>query len=224
MNSIYFDSPISDKTRRERLYQGQLFVFPPRSSSLALCEVAHELIQEAFGDLDPRKAQYSLPVEEYAAILSSLKPKFIHHPRSKECIQAILSNLRCDSSNTYFDVPRMRTSTSDGYLTTGIAYAWHPHRDTWYSAPQCQINWWIPIYEIDCDDALAFHSRYWEVPVKNDSKKYNYYEWNKVHRPKASQYLKDDPRPLPRPTASIELDPQIRLICPAGGILVFSGA
>jgi hypothetical protein len=224
MNSIYFDSSLSDKSRREALYKGQLFVFSPRQSSLALCDLAHELIREAFGGLAPRDAQYSLPVEEYAAILARLKPKFIHHPKSKECIQSLMKEMGCDLGKTYFDVPRMRTSTSDGYLTTGIAYAWHPHRDTWYSAPQCQINWWLPIYEINSDDGLAFHPRYWKDPIKNDSDKYNYYEWNKEHRAQAVQYLRDDPRPLPRPSVPVELDPQIRPVCPVGGIIMFAGA
>src|SRR2546422_2486545 len=55
----------------------------------------------------------------------------------------------------------MRTATSDNYLTAGLAYAFHPHRDTWYSAPLCQVNWWLPVYEIAPDNAMAFHPRYW---------------------------------------------------------------
>lgn len=224
MNTIFFDSDAVDRVRRQHLYEGQLFVYSPLPSSIALCQLADELIREAFGDLSPEKAQYSLPVEEYAAVLSRLKPQFIHHPRSKECIRAILNDLGCDTTKTYFDVPRMRTSTSDGYLTTGIAYAWHPHRDTWYSAPQCQINWWIPIYGIEANDGVAFHPRYWTNPINNDSSKYNYYEWNKVHRPNAAQFLKEDPRPLPRPTEPVELELQIRPVCPVGGIIMFAGA
>jgi hypothetical protein len=224
MNTIFFDSSISDEERRNKLYNGQLFVFSPRRSSLQLVQFADELIREAFGGLSPEKAQYDLPVEEYAAILARLKPKFIHHPRSKECIQEILREIGCDPRKTYFDVPRMRSSTSDGYLTTGIAYAWHPHRDTWYSAPQCQINWWIPIYSIDSNHGVAFHPRYWKDPIKNDSHKYNYYQWNKEFRPNASQYLKEDPRPLPRPIEPVEMEPQVRPICPAGGIILFAGA
>jgi hypothetical protein len=224
MNTIYFDSPVSDATRRQCLFEGQLFVFSPRPSSIALCQFADDLIRKAFGDLSPEKAQYDLPVEEYAAILSKLKPMFINHPKSKEHIQNIMSELGCDRSKTYFDVPRMRTSTSDGYLTTGIAYAWHPHRDTWYSAPQCQINWWIPIYGIDSNHGLAFHPRYWADPIKNDSTKYNYYQWNKEFRPNASKHVKDDPRPLPRPVEAVEMEPQFRPVCPVGGIIMFSGA
>jgi hypothetical protein len=224
MDTIFFDQLMNDETRRAHLFEGQLFVFSPRPSSVALCNFADELIREAFGNLSPEKAQYSLPVEEYAGILSKLKPMFINHPKSKQYIQEIVKEFGCDPRKTYFDVPRMRTSTSDGYLTTGIAYAWHPHRDTWYSAPQCQINWWMPIYGIDSNHGVAFHPRYWTDPIPNDSKKYNYYQWNKEFRPNASQHLKEDPRPLPRPTEPVELKFQVRPVCPVGGIIMFAGA
>lgn len=224
MNTVYLDSMVTDDVRRQKLYEGQLFVYRPRPSSLAFCQFARELIEEVFPGRDPRTAQYELPVEQYADILNKLKPAFIHHPKSKEYIQQLLAELGCDLNKTYFDVPRMRSSTSNGYLTTGIAYAWHPHRDIWYSAPVCQVNWWIPIYEIDSDNAMAFHPRYWSQPVRNDSSSYNYMEWNKSHRYNAAQFIKEDPRPLPRATEPMELDQQVRLICPPGGIILFSAA
>ena len=223
MNTIYYNAQVTDDVRRKLLYEGQLFVYSPRPSSLAFCEFARDLIQEAFGALDPETAQHSLPVEEYAAILSKLKPYFIHHPESKQHLQAIFQEMGCDPDKTYTDVPKMRSSTSGGYLTSGIAYAWHPHRDTWYSAPDCQINWWIPIYAIESDNAMAFHPVYWGRAIRNDSGTYNYYEHNK-RRATTAQHLKGDPRPLPRATEPIDVDPQLRLICPVGGIIMFSGA
>jgi hypothetical protein len=224
MNAVFFDAPVNDDARREQLYKGQLFVYSPSPSSRDLCAFAREMIEDAFGALDPREAQYSLPVEDYAAILTKLKPAFIHHPRSKQLLQGILEELGCDLSKTYFDVPRMRSATHGGYLTSGIAYAFHPHRDTWYSAPACQINWWLPIYEIEPDNALAFHPRYWSEPVRNGSIDYNYDEWIRTSRPTAAQHVKADTRKQPKPEEPIELDPQIRIITGAGGILLFSGA
>ncbi len=224
-NTVYLDPPVDDEARRRGLYQGQLFVYSPRKAALALCGLAREMIEDAFKPMEPLVAQREMPVERYAEILGKLKPAFIHHPDSKRHIKDLMVELGCDPEKTYFDVPRMRSSTSDGYLTTGIAYAWHPHRDTWYSAPQCQINWWMPIYEIVSDNAMAFHPRYFNEPVPNDSERYNYYKWNQTHRGQhVTQFVKEDPRPLPRPTGPVELDPQIRLVCPVGGIIVFSGA
>jgi len=224
MNTIYFDDHVSDDSRREQLFGGQLFVYSPTPGSLKLIEFARKLIRDAFGSLDPLTAQHHMPVEQYAAVLAELKPKFIHHPDSKKFIPEILEDLGCDLSKTYFDVPRMRTATSDDYLTTGIAYAFHPHRDTWYSAPPCQVNFWIPIYEIESGRSMAFHPHYWSHPVRNSSENYNYGEWNKTSRANAAQHIKTDTRVQPKAVEPVELEPQIRVITKVGGILVFSGA
>jgi hypothetical protein len=224
MNSLFFDSKLNDEERRRALYRGQLFVYSPTPSSLELCNLAHSLSVEAFAPMDPKAAQYEMPVEKYAAILQSLKPKFIHHPRAKEIIPILMKELGCDLAKTFFDVPRLRTSTSDNYLTSGIAYAFHPHRDTWYSAPQCQINWWIPVYEITPDNGLAFHPAYWNKPLKNGSRTYNYYRWNAEGRRLAGQQIGKDTRQQPKPEEPVELDPQVRIVSVPGSIVVFSGA
>ncbi len=224
MNTLYHDLEKTDDERRQLLYDGHLLVYSPTPGSLALIHHARALAEEAFAPLDPRTAQHEMSVEAYAKILADLKPKFIHHPHSKECIQRMLGELGCNLEQTYFDVPRMRTSTAQGYLTTGIAYAFHPHRDTWYSAPQCQLNWWIPIYPIESDNAMAFHPNYWNRPVRNGSASYNYQEWVKTSRFIASQQVTVDTRKQPRPEEPMELDPQLRVVTKPGGILIFSGA
>jgi phytanoyl-CoA dioxygenase PhyH len=224
-HSVYYNLSATDTERRSLLFDGQLLVYSPRPSTLAFINFAKNLIEEAFDPHDPETAQHELSVEQYADILIKLKPFFIHHPESKKLMRDIFTDMGCDLEETFFDVPKMRSSTSNNYLTTGIAYAWHPHRDTWYSAPPCQINWWIPIYDIRSDNAMAFHPHYWSTPVKNSSKGYNYYVWNQQNRgAHVAKFLKEDPRPLPKATEPLVLDPQIRLIVPAGGIILFSGA
>jgi hypothetical protein len=214
---------MDDEARRQNLYNGQIFVFSARPSTLALIEHARELIAEAFGSMDPETAQHKMPVEEFAAVLTELKPKFIHHPTSKERIQALLSEFGCDLDRTYFDVPRLRTSTSDDFLTSGISYAFHPHRDTWYSAPFSQLNWWIPIFPVVPENVMAFHPRYWSQGVRNGSRRYDYYEWNATSRKTAAQHIKTDTRDQPKPEEPVELDPQVRVVPEPGGVLLFSG-
>jgi len=198
-------------------------VASPTTTTVAFAEFAQGLIQEAFGSLDPETAQFEVPVDSFAAILSDLKPRFIHHPESKRFVREILAERGCDPESTYFDVPRLRSSTSDDYLVTGIAYAWHPHRDTWYSAPMAQLNHWMPVYSISAHNAMAFHPEYFDRAVPNNSEIYNYYEWNAKHRGAASSNLKTDTRPLPAPTEPVDLSSSTVFVPRIGGMIQFSG-
>jgi len=222
--NIYFDSKMSDDARRQELFQGAVFVHSPCPSALKLCRFAHELIEEAFGTVHPLKVQDTIGAERCAEILSALKPRFIHHPKSKEYIRGILAELNCDLEKTYFDVPRMRTAFPGDYLKYGIAYAFHPHRDTWYSAPFCQVNWWMPIYPITSENCMAIHPHYWARPIRNGSSQYNYYKWNLESRQTAAQHVKNDTRVQPRPEEPIELEPAMRMVCDVGSIYQFSAA
>ena len=224
MTTVYLDTHLGDAERLRRLYSGDLFVYSPRPSTRALTEFARELIEEAFHPLAPEHAQEVLPVERFVEIAGPLKPRFIHHPRTLELLLALLADLGCDLEKTYFDVPRMRIATSGGYLNAGVAYVLHPHRDIWYSSPPCQLNWWLPVYPYESESSFAFHHRYWDEPVPNSSHEYNHYEWNKVGRAQASQQVKADARKQPRPTGALDLEPQVRVVVPAGGLLLFSGA
>lgn len=224
MTAIHLDAAFSDDERRRRLYGGELFLYSPSRESFALVELARAMIEEAFAPHDPKLAQFSLPVAEYAKLLGELKPRFIHHPECKRLVPALLARHGCDPERTYFDVPRLRSSTSDDYLTTGIAYAFHPHRDTWYSAPFSQINWWLPVYPLEPENCMAFHPRYWSRGLQNSSETYNYQEWNRVSRYNAAQHIGVDTRPQPHALEPVEMDPDIRLLPPPGGLIVFSGA
>jgi hypothetical protein len=222
---VIHHGPDNDSLRRERLFAGHLYVIGPTPSVATLAEHARSMIQEAFDGDDPETAQYRMPVHEYAELLGKLKPKFIHHPESKRLIQDILREAGCDVERTYFEVPKLRSSTSDNYLTAGIAYAWHPHRDTWYSAPQCQINWWLPVYPIEAGNCMTLYPQYFAEAVPNTSAGYNYYEWNEKYRgTHVTRYIKDDPRPLPKPTGKLDLSNEMRIVCPVGSMILFSGA
>jgi hypothetical protein len=224
MNTIYFNARVNDAERRRRLFEGQLFVLSPSPSSVALCDFAHAMIEEAFGGIEPTEAQYHMPVEQYVSIIAPLKPKFIHHPKTMELLSAVVRDAGCELDRTYVDVPRLRMVTHGGYLTSGAGYAHHPHRDTWYAAPMCQLNWWLPIYAIESESSMAFHPRYWNQAVENGSGDFNYYEWNATGRKNAAQHVKSDTRKQPHALEAMELQPEIRIVSPPGGIAVFSAA
>jgi hypothetical protein len=224
VTTVFFDSPKPEAQRRAAIYRGDIFVFSPRPSTLALTELARTLIEEAYAPLAPQQAQHELSVERFVEIAAPLKPRFIHHPRTQGLVRDLLRDLGCDAERTYFDVPRMRIATSHHYLDAGVAYPLHPHRDTWYASPMAQLNWWLPVYPIEADSTFAFHPHYFDRKIENTSSEYNHYEWNRVGRAQAASHVKTDTRKQPRATEELELEPSLRLVVPPGGALLFSGA
>ena len=224
MHTVYLDSNASESVRRSRIFEGQIFLFSPRASIRALGEHARSMIEEAFPGKDPRYVQFDMPVENYVAVVAPLKPRFIHNDETKRLIRELLADLGCDLETTYQDVPRLRMVTSDAYLTAGVGYAHHLHRDAWYSAPLAQLNWWLPVYDIETECSMAFHPRYWSEGVPNGSADFNYYEWNATGRKDAANQIKADTRKQPKPPEDLDPDPQVRFVVPPGGLVLFSGA
>ena len=223
MLAVHFDPAVTDDERRTQLYDGDIVILSPTPGSRALAELGQQMLEEAFKPFDPREIDQHMTAEDVAKVLSVLKPKFIHHPECKKLIPAIMEEHGVDLDRLYFDVPRMRSAYPSDFLSSGIAYAFHPHRDTWYSAPNCQLNWWMPIYPIKADNSMGFYPRYFDEPVENNSEIYNYYEWNTKNRASAAQHVKSDTREQPKPQQA--LDPTtVRFLPPPGGIIVFSGS
>lgn len=224
MTSVYFDRRISDNERRAGLYRGDLYLYTRSAATEQLVQLARELSEDAFAPYHPTEAQHHLTVDEYNDVLKELKPAFIHHPRCKEIIPQILAEFGCDLERVFFDVPRLRTATAGDYLSSGLAYAFKPHRDTWYSPPMCQLNWWLPVYEIEADNGMAFYPQYWDRPVRNSSCEWNYQLWNETGRRQASQQGTKDTRRQSEALETLELDPDLRLVTPPGGLMIFPAA
>ena len=129
MTAVLFAARHSDDERRKLIYGGSIYVYPPSASAITLIEHARAMIEEVYGP-DPGRAQYVLPVEEFSARGAALKPRIIHHPRTKTLIRQVVADAGCDFDDVYIDVPRLRLATSHGYLTSGVGFAFHPHRNT----------------------------------------------------------------------------------------------
>lgn len=223
MTGIWIDSAHTDDVRRARLYRGDLYITSASRAGRALIEHARAMIEEAFAPHDPETAQYHMAVKDYAALLGRLKPAFIHHPRCKELLREILAEHGADLEKTYFDVPKLRSSTSDGYLTTGIAQAFPPHRDTWYSAPHAQINYWTPVYDITADNGMNFWPGYIAKPVANNSDTYNYYQWNKLRENTVALIGDANTRIAPGTTEPLP-EGDVRFVTKCGGFTLFAAA
>ena len=224
MPAIRFDSPTNDDARREALYGGEVLVYSERPTVSAFAGYAREMAEAAFTPHRPTHAQFDLSVEEYAKVLADFKPTFINSPESKQHVAAMLTEFGCDPDRTYFDVPRIRTMVHGDHLRAGLAYQFHAHRDTWFSAPFQQLNWWLPVYEIVPANTMAFHFEHWAKPIDNSSNIYDYEEWKSTGRKAAASQVKKETREQPRALEPIDPDSALPLVCEVGEVMVFSAA
>lgn len=221
--NVHIDPSGGDQWLRAAIYAGDIVVVSPRSSTARLGASARQMLEAAFDPLHPVDAQHHLTVEDFVDVFAPVKPTFIHDPSTLPHIASVFRDLGMDVGQWYLDVPRLRGATSDGYLTSGVGFAFPPHRDTWYGAPPQQINWWMPLYPFDEASGLAIHPRYFGVPVENDSEGFDYYEWNAVGRRAAASMIARDTRHQPSASGKLDLGAAIRLVVPVGALIAFSG-
>ena len=224
MTSVWFNRKFKDDVeRRERLYAGEIVVYDCLSAVKEFAEFTARMVETALAPHDPRSIHEVLTPQELAPLLGKLKPQFIHHPESRRLVGRIIAELGGDLDDSHLDVPKLRTAYPTGHLTKGIAFAFAGHRYTWYGAPQAQINWWLPIYPLHADNAMAFYPRYFAAPVENDSDRFSYYRRN-VERRSVVEFIDADPRVQPSATSLTNDEPEVRLLPDVGGLILFSGA
>jgi phytanoyl-CoA dioxygenase PhyH len=224
MNILRFNPAVDDKKRREFLFDGDFLFYSNKQSLKNLVEHAKKFVKKTFGELDPEKAQDSMAVNDFVELVSPLKSGFTNDAETKKLIRAVLVEFGCDVEKTYFDVPRIRIVTSNNYLTAGVGYAYKAHRDTWYSSPQSQINWWLPVFDLTPDNTMSLYPGYWKNPIKNSSKDFNYDEWCQKGRVLATSQTGVDTRKHPLPQEEIDVTTETRFVLSSAEAMIFSAS
>jgi hypothetical protein len=179
-------------------------------------------LDSLFAPHDPQTIHQHATPAELAGVLGEWKPRFIHSERSKMLVREVIEQAGFDPDDTYFDVPKPRTAFPTGHLTTGIAFAFPWHRDSWYAAPAQQINWWLPAYPVRPDNTMGFDLTKFRRAVENDSDKFDYYRLNSARGSIAAQV---DTEVVARPGAIRHAPADEVIVLPSpGSILLFSGA
>ena len=224
MVNVHVDPAFDDAERRRRLYGGDVLVHTHVPEVAAFAAYTREMIAELFAPHDPLTIHTVYSPDELADLLIAFKPRWIHDPRSKAHVRAVAEALGGDPERIHADVPKLRTAFPQGGLSTGIAYAFQAHRDTWCAAPPMQLNWWMPVWPVAADNVMEFYPHGFGAHVENNSREYDYYVANTWRGDIKSFSGGQDARVHPAPTHGVPADAtRLTVVPPLGGIMLFSG-
>jgi hypothetical protein len=220
--TVFVDPGPSGPCLRQNIYQGDVIILTKLHSVATFLDYTREQLADLFRPYDPERVHEYIDKSEMAKMLGSWKPRFMHASTSRELVGRIVREAGFSAEGTHYDVPKPRTAFPVDHLTTGIAYAFPWHRDTWYGAPAQQINWWLPVYEVRQDNAMRFDLRSFDQAVTNSSAEFDYYQNNTARLSTASQITSE--RQI-RPSALNHAPTDdLIVIPPPGAVMLFSGA
>lgn len=223
LTPIYVNRATSDDDRRNRIFDGGIFLYSAPKASTSLVEWARELATDAFPrGIDILRAHEVMEVSKFVDYAGPLKSRFTNDKRTKELCQQLIMDMGCDPELTYFDLPRLRVAPPGEYLTTGVSYAYKPHRDTWYAHPRQLVNYWVPIFDGEPSHVMSMFIDYFRIPVDNMSAKWDYDEWVAKSRFAAAQNIGAENRLHPVPTGQLGDTTDVRIVQNAGDLMVFS--
>ena len=220
---LYVNRNLSDDARRAHIFDGAVFLYSAPPESRQMVEWIRKLSGEAFrGVKDVRRAHEELDVKAFVDLAGPLKSRFTNDPSTKRLCQALLSDLGTDPDTTYFDLPRLRIAPPGNYLTSGVSYAYKPHRDTWYAHPPQLVNFWVPVYDSERSTVMSMYFDYFDKPVQNSTSGWDYDHWVANSRYAAAQNVESETRRHPVPAESVSESVDIRIVQNAGDLMLFS--
>lgn len=222
MSVFYVNPALDEQGLRTRLYSGDLVLFTTIPAVWDLVRHTRRWLSELFAPHDPEHAHLHYTPAEIAEILAKWKPAFIHDAQSRDLVKAIIREVGFSPTETHYDVPKPRTAFPIDHLTTGIAFAFPWHRDTWYAAPAQQINWWLPIYDVRPDNAFMFDVGNFTTPVPNTSAGFDYYQLNTA-RLRTAEQVGRETQSRPEAPSHNPANPLVPISGP-GSLLLFSGS
>lgn len=156
------------------IYKGDLPIFKGGTSSKLLNSIIKSNLYELFPESSsPEVASFSLGGDEVMRRIDNFSKKIFQNCFVRRCSVAVISEIGIDPYSIILDTPRIRCVPNLSMDEPLPVLMYGAHRDTWYGEPQCQINVWIPIYDVDESKSFEFYPDYFGSPIVNSSDTFN---------------------------------------------------
>ncbi len=171
--NIHFNNDFDTNRFKTELFKGKVFVAQGFLSLLSLInEVERNFLNFFNISIKEFISDNSIVFDEKEIIgfQESIKQSKLLY----EKYIIFLTDLNFDINDTYCDQITIRFSPSINEQAKGLLKPVKPHRDTWASNFQHQINWWIPLHDLSKNNSIFFIPKYFNKSVRNDSKEWSF--------------------------------------------------
>ena len=171
--NIHFNNDFDTNRFKTELFKGKVFVAQGFLSLLSLInEVERNFLNFFNISIKEFISDNSIVFDEKEIIgfQESIKQSKLLY----EKYIIFLTDLNFDINDTYCDQITIRFSPSINEQAKGLLKPVKPHRDTWASNFQHQINWWIPLHDLSKNNSIFFIPKYFTKSVRNDSKEWSF--------------------------------------------------
>lgn len=214
--------PDDDEALRKSIYSGAIYIIPADAASLSLVDDLRQKLKAGFGVSDLTALHKNIAADDVQNVMASVRDIVKDPDYSVPGISSLLKSLGFDAERTVFDVLRLRCVPHGGYKNPKTVHAYTAHRDTWYANPACQINWWMPLFDVDERQTFRFFPRYFKEPIANSSGGFDYRSW--MEQVGFQSKKTHDLSSYPAATESPEDGEASAFSCRAGDIVMFSAA
>ncbi|MDG2479600.1 MAG: hypothetical protein P8Q36_01860, partial [Alphaproteobacteria bacterium] len=208
-----------DLAAREALFAGAVLRFSDNSEVNALIDAIRVDIAAAMAPHKPLEACRDIAADELHERTQALFHRAAREPLWNDLLDQVLVALGCDPVTTHRDRLRLRIQSSDDPHDRAALMTLDPHRDSWGSNVQAQVNWWAPIFDIDVGRTIAMWPDLFDRPVANTSAAWDYDALIASRKNGQTDY----------PVVPVVTEPQtlrepVPVVIAPGEILAFSGA
>jgi len=152
-----------------RIFAGRIVFFGDLAPVKALVSETRAILDDAFAGAFPPTAMSEMGHDAFRKTMRTAQKQFAKSSVISRHWHDALIAAGADPETTYRDrlvlrsAPPHETANGPGY---GLLPA---HRDSWGSGLDCQINWWLPIYDVTAERTMAVFPHAWDRKIVNDS-------------------------------------------------------
>jgi len=197
-----------------------LHVRPP--SLTPFLENIKSQLESFFPEGDPRLVVGTLSSDALLTRMKQIRDQIMLSQESTELLCPVWQELGFSLEDLYFDAIRIRCVPDRYHENPEAISVSYIHRDPWYANPQCQLNLWIPIYDVKKDAGFRIYPKYFTNPIPNNSNLFDYNEWMEMGGFQANQTPVGKTRIFPSPKIEPMDNSTIDVFGESGELTLFS--